>query len=334
MNTCFDHDVRDQNLTRSGACCRGRFACSRRGHGVQGLIAVIAVIAVAWQTVMGTIWHRLMAVWVLFFCLHATTSAQDTRPLELGVVPNISARALLVQYQPLRQFLERELRRPVRFSTAASWLEFHQRMTKHELDIAVTSANWARMAQLDLGYEPVGAWIPNLKGFLVHEKKNPLVKITDLRGKTLAMSNEYSIVGMRGLLWLEARNLKRDRDFKTTRAAADDSVGHLILRKEAIAALCSNGEFKSIPEEVRTQLEVFAEVADVSAFIPLTSPRLGGDDVQAIRAAFVKFVNASDEGRAFFAATGIKGMLWAHEIDYKALDAYLPETRRLAAEIR
>jgi phosphonate transport system substrate-binding protein len=276
----------------------------------------------------------ILPAFVLLLCLPSPARAEDIRPLELGVVPNLSARVLLVQYQPLRQFLERELNRPVRLSTATSWLDFDQRMKKHELDIAVTSANWARLAQLDLGYEPIGAWMPNLKGYIVHEKKKPLTTINDLRGKSLAMSNEYSIVAMQGLKWLQERNLVRNKDFKTTRAAADDSVGHLILRGDAIAALCSNGEFKNIPEDVRNQLEIFTEVADVSAFIALTSPKISAEETKAIRAAFVKFVNEAEEGKTFFSQTGIKGMLWPNQIDMKALDSFVQETRRVASEPR
>ncbi len=257
--------------------------------------------------------------------------AADKRPLELGIVPNLTARVLLMQYQPVREYLERELNRPVRVSSAASWNEFDLRTRRNEYDIIVTSANWARLAQVDRGYELVGAWTPNLKGFIVHEKKNPLATIADLRGKTLATSNAQSIVALRGMKWLSEQGLVRDKDFKTASAANDESVGHLILRGEAIAALCSNGEFKNIPENVRSQLDIFAQVADVSAFIVLTNPKLDTKEAQEIRAAFAKFMTGTEEAKKFTAMTGITGMLAPRDIDVRALDAYLDETRRMSA---
>jgi phosphonate transport system substrate-binding protein len=260
-----------------------------------------------------------------------TAQAAEQRPLELGIVPNLTARVLLVQYQPVREYLERELNRPVRVSSAASWNEFDQRTKKNEYDIIVTSANWARLAQVDRGYQLVGAWIPNLKGFIVHEKKNPLTNIADLRGKTLATSNAMSIVALRGMKWLNEQGLVRDKDFKTVSAANDESVGHLILRGEAIAALASNGEFKNIPENVRNQLDIFAQVADVSAFIVLTNPKLEKSDAQEVRTAFSKFLAGTEDGKKFTSLTGITGMLAPKDIDVQALDAYLDETRRLSA---
>jgi len=261
----------------------------------------------------------------------APAQAAEKRALELGIVPNLTARVLLVQYQPVREYLERELNRPVRVSSAASWNDFDQRTKKNEYDIIVTSANWARMAQVDRGYELVGAWTPNLKGFIVHEKKKPLASITDLRGKTLATSNAQSIVALRGMKWLSEQGLVRDKDFKTASAANDESVGHLILRGEAIAAMCSNGEFKNIPENVRNQLDIFAQVADVSAFIVLTSPKMDAKEAQEIRVAFAKFLPGTEDGKKFTALTGITGMLAPKEIDVHALDAYLDETRRMSA---
>lgn len=260
-----------------------------------------------------------------------TAQAADKRPLEFGIVPNLTARVLLMQYQPVREYLERELKRPVRVSSAASWNEFDQRTKKNEYDIIVTSANWARLAQVDRGYELVGAWTPNLKGFIIHEKKNPLATIADLRGKTLATSNAQSIVALRGMKWLSEQGLVRDKDFKTASAANDESVGHLILRGEAVAALCSNGEFKNIPENVRNQLDIFAQVADVSAFIVLTNPKMNMQEAQEIRVAFSKFLPATEDGKKFTALTGITGMLALKDIDVHALDAYLDETRRMSA---
>lgn len=282
------------------------------------------------EAVKLTVFSRCIGL-VMLIGFSTAALAADKRPLELGIVPNLTTRVLLVQYQPVREYLERELNRPVRVSSAASWNEFDQRTKKNEYDIIVTSANWARLAQVDRGYELVGAWIPNLKGFIVHEKKNPLATIGDLRGKTLATSNAQSIVALRGMKWLNEQGLVRDKDFKTASAANDESVGHLILRGEAIAALCSNGEFKNIPESVRNQLDIFAQVADVSAFIVLTNPKMDVKEAQDIRAAFAKFLPGTEDGKKFSALTGITGMLPPKEIDVRALDAYLDETRRMSA---
>lgn len=278
-------------------------------------------------------WFFLAGCAIVALCIPKLAPAEELKPIELGVVPNLTARVLLQKYQPLREYLERELKIPVRLSTAASWSEFDIRSKKNEYDIIITSANWARLIEVDRGYKVVGAWTPNLKGFIVHEKKRPLTNIADLRGNTLATSNSQSVVAQQGFRWLAERSLMPDKDFKTVSAANDESVGHLILRGEAIAAMCSNGEFKNIPDMVREQLDIFAEVADVSAFIILINPRVSRQMAEDIQSVFERFLS-SEDGKRYSALNGVTGLLTPKDIDFKALDIYLPDTRRMSAANR
>ena len=64
----------------------------------------------------------------------APVSAQPTA-LEIGVLPNISARVLLTQYEPMRKYLERVLGRPVQISTAPNWKVFQERTLAREYDL-------------------------------------------------------------------------------------------------------------------------------------------------------------------------------------------------------
>jgi phosphonate transport system substrate-binding protein len=60
-------------------------------------------------------------------------------------LPNISARVLLAQYQPMREYLARAMRRPVQVSTAPNWNAFHQRTLGLEYDVVVTAAHLAQL---------------------------------------------------------------------------------------------------------------------------------------------------------------------------------------------
>ena len=85
-----------------------------------------------------------------------------TAPLEIGVLPNISARALMAQYQPMREFLERELKRSVQVSTAPNWVAFHQRTMADEYDIVITASHVARLAQVERRYIPILVYVPDI----------------------------------------------------------------------------------------------------------------------------------------------------------------------------
>ncbi len=275
--------------------------------------------------------NRRQAAGLLAAAAAPAAWAQDTaRALDFGVLPNLSPRVLLAQYRPLGQFLEKRLQRPVQVATAPNWTAFYQRTAAREYDLVVTAANMARVAQLDSGYVPLVAYAPQIKGLIAVAKAAPMRSIADLKGGRLALSNAQSLVTLRGMQWLAEQGLKRDVDFRTVPTPNDDSVGNLVLRGECIAAMVSGGEFRAIPEELRERLQLFTTFAEVPSFIVAASPRLGGTAAAAqMQQLLLDFARDSDEGRAFFAASGFTGMVAATPAALQSLDVYAADTRRL-----
>jgi len=257
--------------------------------------------------------------------------AAEAAPLEIGVLPNISARVLLAQYQPLRSYLERELHRAVQVSTAPDWATFHQRTARLEYDIVVTAAHVARLEQIESRYVPLLAVSPNIKGLVVSAKARPMQNIAALRGQTLVLSNPQSLVTFRGMQWLAENHLRAGADFTTINTPTDDSVGNVVVRGDAIAAMLSGGEYRAIPEAVREQLEVLTTFAEVPGFVVMASPRIAPADAQAIKALLLRFASGTDDGRSFFQLTGFSALREPEAGLMEGMDAYLAQTRRALA---
>jgi phosphonate transport system substrate-binding protein len=253
------------------------------------------------------------------------------KPLEMGLLPNLSVRVLMAQYQPLRDFLGRELKRPVQISTASSWSSFHLRTLALEYDVVVTAVNMARVAQLDKGYVPLLTYAPDIKGLLAFANARPIKSTAELSGQTLVMSNPQSLLALRGLRWLAENGLVPGRDFKTINIPTDDSVGNVLVRGEARAALLSGGEFRAIPEALRTQITVLTTFAEVPGFVVLANPRMPAAERQALQAQWLAFGAGSEEGKAFFAASGFTGIREVPAGLMESMDAYVESTRRVLA---
>lgn len=270
------------------------------------------------------------------FCLTLMAGAvpqrawsQSAAALEIGVLPNISARVLLTQYQPMREYLSRELKRGVQVSTAPNWTAFHQRTLALDYDVVVTAANLARVAQLDRGFVPLLSYAPSIKGMLVFAGARPIKSVADLRGQTLVLSNPQSLVTMRGMQWLAENGLQRDQDFRTVNTPTDDSVGSVVARGDATAAMLSGGEYRAIPDTVKAQLQVLTTFAEVAGFVVLASPKLPAADVHAVKDQLQAFAAGSDEGKAFFAASGFAGMREPAAGLMESMDPYVDATRRV-----
>jgi ABC-type phosphate/phosphonate transport system substrate-binding protein len=92
--------------------------------------------------------------------------------------------------------------------------------------------------------------------------------------------------------------------------------------------MLSGGELRAVPEEVRKQLTVLHNFADVPGFVLAATPRLDPALLGALRGALMEFASAAEEGRAFFAASGFTGMVEASAASMAALEPYVAETRR------
>ncbi len=272
------------------------------------------------------------------FCLWSVIAAFAPRlsvanpaagALEIGVLPNVSARVLMNQYQPMREFLTAALARPVQVSTAPDWSVFHRRALDLDYDVMITAAHMARLAQLDRGYVPQLSYVPRIKALLIAPVDRPINAAAQLRDQAVALSNPQSLVTLRALQWLADEGLVRDRDFRTVRTPADDSVGNVVLRGDAVAAICSGGEFRVIPEAIRAQLQVQRTIAEVASFVVMTSPKLSQADARSIRECLLEFPSGSDEGRRFLAATGFAGIQALEPGVMEAMDGYVAPTRQL-----
>lgn len=259
-----------------------------------------------------------------------TLLAQTTAALEIGVLPNISARVLLGQYQPMRDFFAR-VQQPVQFSTAPNWSSFHERTLALEYDLVVTGAHLARLAQLERGLVPLLSYSPNIRALIAVSKARPMRDIMDLRGQALVLSNPQSLVTLRGLQWLAEKGLQRDRDFRTITVPTEDSAGSLVVRGEAVAALLSSGEFRATPEAVKPQFEIMLTLAEVPSFLVLASPRLPAPVHEALKNQLLAFANGSAEGKAFFGNTGFTGIGEVPPGLMASMDAYVEPTRKALA---
>ena len=141
--------------------------------------------------------HRKVQMWcagIVFTFAGAGTffsgaaGAQVPDPVfTIGVLPNVSARVILQNYQPMRAFFERELKRRVEIATASDFRSFSAATIRGDYQMVVTAANLGRVAQLDAGWEAIAVYEPAIPGLLVAGSENANVSLEQLRGKSLAL---------------------------------------------------------------------------------------------------------------------------------------------------
>ncbi|MBM4263924.1 MAG: phosphate/phosphite/phosphonate ABC transporter substrate-binding protein [Deltaproteobacteria bacterium] len=274
--------------------------------------------------------RKLAINWIVFAVMILTlgagrVAAQET-PFLLGVLPNVSARVILANYQPVRSYFERELKRSVEIVTAADLRAFGEATLRGDYHMIVTAANLGRVAQLDGKWEPIAIYEPAIPALLIAGSDNSNSSVEQLRGKTLAVANPQSLVVLRGLQWLREQGLQDGRDFKMLRANNDDSLGSMIRSGEAPMAMMSLGEFRQIGEDIRKSLKVVTEIAKVPGFLVMLNPKLDSAEKRRIQTLVLKLPQDS-EGKKFFALSGFANIREVTRAELESLDPFVAATR-------
>lgn len=262
--------------------------------------------------------------------LPRAAAAQDA-PLQLGVMPNVSARILMGQYQSVRGYLAEQLGRQVEVVTAPGLQPFQERSLAGAYGVVVTAANLGRVAQLDAGLRPVAIYEPRIPGLLVTHRDHPVADLRTLRGRQVAMTNPQSLVALRFQHWLRAETgLVVGQDVQGLHSRNEDSLAQLLGGQATPVAVMSRGEFNAIRPEIRDTLVVRQEFERVPGFWVLLARDMPPAEAAAIEAALTRF-GTTDAARQFFQATGFTAVRPITAADIAELDSVVEETRRLLA---
>lgn len=263
--------------------------------------------------------HRL-GLLTLALLLRAAPSFAAEPPLVLGLHPNISARTVIDLYQPLRQYLEQSLKRPVEIYTAPDFQTYVTRTMHREYDIAVTAPHLVPMAQRT-GYIPLFHYATELTAVVIVAKDSAIHRIEDLHGKTIALPDPMTIISIMGIDYLRKHRLIVDRDIKIFSARSHNNAAIAVERAQAAAAIVGSVPFKQLPAELRADLRIVAHTESVPSQFIIVSDRLPLALRERIRDSLQVFA-ATDAGAKWFKTNGFGGLRAVTPATLKRLAPY------------
>lgn len=263
-------------------------------------------------------WFAALFLVVLPFRL----AAQET-PLVIGLLPTLSPRVLITNYQPFRIYLEAQLKRPVEMVTATDFTAFHKSTMAGEYDLVVTAAHLARLAQIEAGYLPLAAYQSVNQAVLVTSKAAPLKSIKDLKGETVATLDRLALISIQTKVWLEKQDLYEDRDYRLLKTSSHNSSVYSVLSGESKLAIIAPGGHKMLPSTMQDSIQVLAALPEVPMVMWIAHPRLL-QEVPSLRASLLNFSPNLTEGKQFFDITNYQGMRKITSKEMKSLDPYIP----------
>jgi len=267
----------------------------------------------------------ILSVALSVFSLTAFGQTANSEVL-IGVVPNMSARMISTQYQPIAEYFEKGLGRKVAVTTGTNFPNFYQRALVNEFQIMVTAPNLARVSQADGNWEAVAVFEPGIPGLLVGMAGRQ-TNLEFLRGKKLAVANPQSLVALAGINWLSSQGFVNNRDYEILRIANDDSLGISLKTGDAAFALMSQGEFNAKDAELKKILTPITTFVKLPGFFIMVNANVAANEKQKMKSLILDFPQ-SEQAKQFFSSTGFTGLHPPTNDQLKFLDSFMEATRQ------
>lgn len=260
---------------------------------------------------------------LLLHGLHARP-AHAMGVMRFGVLPVLSPRASLETFQPLLDHLTMALGQRVELLTTPNFHALYQRVREAQFDIALLPPHMSRLAQVDLGWQPMLHCTPAHRSVILALETGGPSRLEELRGGTIAVLDRSALVVLIALEGLRQRGLKEGRDFGLLETRSYESSRLAVTQGRAQALVSrSQGFFKDTQRErLITLLDAGAlpgYVFMASSYVnPLTRYRITQDLLD-----FAK----SPAATGMLAKLGYQSMEPVRDEDMRQLDPYLEATR-------
>lgn len=255
------------------------------------------------------------------------SAAAQAGPLNIGLVPFLSTRQMLGVFEPMRAHLERQLARPVRFYTAASFAKLMVNAREPDQPFTMMPMHLGVVATEDWGFR----WVVRstmqsvVQLWVTGSGASPLPGPQSLRGRRVAIGDPVSVVTLMFLRW------RADNGLADSLAVAPyPNLGAALKAQQR-----GDTDYVLAPEAglrdalTGNEVEVRSVLRIGSVLTPgfVASPAARAADLEALRAALLSFRldgvgGAASAARFAPVAPG----------DTEPYRAYAAEARRLLAE--
>jgi phosphonate transport system substrate-binding protein len=239
--------------------------------------------------------RRLVATALVTAAMPSLLRAGAEPPaLNVGLVPFVSTRAMLANYEPLRRHLESALGRRVAFHTATGFAALVDNARDPSQPLTLMPMHLARLAIEDWGFRlvvrssresEVAIWLP---------ARTAVDGARGLGGLRLALLDELSIASMLCRRWLETEGLAPA--VPVTHHRTQSAALAALVRGDVDAVCGARGQLQDAPEFAKADLRPAFAIGRVLTPAFVAHPALPEPELQALRAALLDWRPATASG--------------------------------------
>ena len=260
-------------------------------------------------------------VLLLGLAMGPTATADGKPPLTLGVFPYVTPVQLAAFHTPLKDHLAKSLQRPVTLVTAPDFESFVERTRQGQYDIIITAPHMGRLAETRDGYKRLAQTRHVVQGIFLTRKDSHIQKIEDLRGKTLMVAQQVSIIYQMSERLLRENGLVPGESVTIIETRTHNNAMQAPLRGEADASVTGTLLWRVLGEEQKGQMRVIGTTEEAPGFTLMANPRLSAQDIAKIKNLLLEFHRVPGS-EVYFSTTGYEKFDPIDDRIMKKLDPY------------
>jgi len=271
---------------------------------------------------------------LLSFCLFVTPAISHelhnaSKTLKIGIIPYLSARALIPTYVPLQKHLAMVLGRPVEIYSANNFRQFVLNARHGDYDLVISASHFARLLQIENNFEPILRFALNGKSLIVTSRTHPVSSLQALNHQAIAVPDKLALASIVAITFLKRNGLDETSNIRLLVVPSFTSAILAMQNGEAVAAVTAAAVLNKMPGELKDSVTVLADAGTFTNLIILASSSLDKREASLIRNSLLKLENDPAHGSKLINTIGFGSLITPTEKDMKQLDPYLPETRKL-----
>jgi phosphonate transport system substrate-binding protein len=243
----------------------------------------------------------------------AADNRLDAVSLTFGVVPQQSATKLAKLWTPIIDYLSNKTGIIIDFKTAINIPTFEQRCANGDYDMAYMNPYHYTVFHETTGYRAFAReQLKSLKGIIVVRKDSPYMKLTELKGKTLAFPAPAAFAAS---VLPRTHLSKLGIHFVPMYVASHDSVYRTVAKGLFPAGGGVPRTFNNIASEIRAQLRILWTSKGYAPHVIAAHPRVPAEVVQIISNAMA-MMNQDPKGKDLLDCIAFKGLVPAKDHEW------------------
>jgi phosphonate transport system substrate-binding protein len=236
--------------------------------------------------------RRLLAGTALASVALLATAAPRVRPspsLRLGIVPYLSARQIVVAFEPLRAHLAQALGLSVTTYTAPSFRAFARALDDGDYDLAFAPPHLSRLAAQDWGWRPLARTQVPAQVMLVQRAGDVPPLPAGLRGGRVVVVDSISLAALACADWLASSGLRTGSEVALDYLSDAPSLMLALSRPEVTAMAMMSGHYADLAPDARAWTQPATVIASLPAPGYIGSPQLSPQLRAALAEALLAF---------------------------------------------